>query len=64
MPADVFVTFLPRLVYLALSFTRPFLIQRVMKAIMDKDKSSETCGGLIGATTLVYFGLMVSGISY
>lgn len=60
MPRDAYFAFLPRLIYLALSFSRPFLIQRIMTAVVEHDRSLETVGGLIGATALVYWGLAVS----
>lgn len=50
---------LPRLCFIGFSFSRPFLMQRVIDTVSEGGTSKEVVNGLIGATILIFGGIMV-----
>lgn len=53
------IVFIPRLLYMAFSFSQPLLLQRIVRFIGDSNASTSVRNGLIGATILIYLGLAV-----
>lgn len=51
---------LPRLCFIGFSFGRPFLMQRVMDVVGSGGAPTDVTTGLIGASILVFGGLMLS----
>lgn len=54
---------LPRLCYIGFSFSRPFFMQQVMEVVGGYNKSTSTANGLIGASILIFGGLMVGSMA-
>lgn len=50
----------PRLAHIGFNFAQPFLLLRVVREVGAGNISSDTSGGLIGATALIYIGICVS----
>ncbi|KJZ71929.1 hypothetical protein HIM_08685 [Hirsutella minnesotensis 3608] len=63
MPA-FFAVVIPRLCFLGIKFAQPFLLQRIISAIGQREQSREIVGGLVGATVLIYFGIAISKAYY
>lgn len=57
---DIAFTCIPRLINIAFSFTLPYLMSRILTAVDEEGLSSDTIGGLVGATFLVFSGKAVS----
>lgn len=55
---------IPRLLYGALNFSQPFLINAIINAVSDPSLSNNIAGGLIGATVLIYLGVAISRAWY
>jgi hypothetical protein len=49
-----------RLLFIAFSYTHPFLIRRILQCIDDEEEDEDILNGLIGATALTYLGIAVS----
>ncbi|KAH7198422.1 P-loop containing nucleoside triphosphate hydrolase protein [Fusarium flagelliforme] len=54
----------PRLLRSGFNFAQPFLIQSVIVFVGRKEMSVQISSGLIGATSLIYLGLAISGAWY
>lgn len=54
------IPILPRLCFIGCSFSRPFFMERVIDAVSTNSASSAVTNGLIGASVLIFGGLMVS----
>ncbi|KAK2594831.1 hypothetical protein QQS21_007459 [Conoideocrella luteorostrata] len=54
----------PRLLYIAFSFSQPFLLHRIVSFIGEENPSTSVRNGLIGATVLIYLGQAITKASY
>ncbi|EJP67794.1 canalicular multispecific organic anion transporter 1 [Beauveria bassiana ARSEF 2860] len=52
------IPILPRLCFIGCSFSRPFFMERVIDAVSTNSASSAVTNGLIGASVLIFGGLM------
>lgn len=60
IPFQFLAPIIPRLCFMGFSLSRPFLMQCVIDVVKEGGASPEVVNGLIGATLLVFGGLMIS----
>lgn len=63
LPGSFFSVVPARLLFIAFSYTHPFLIRRTLQYIDDEEDDENILNGLIGATALTYLGVAVSETS-
>lgn len=54
----------PRLLYIAFSYSQPFLIRSILESVQEGTESEDFRNVLIGATALAHIGVAVSKISH
>lgn len=59
-PAHVWTALVATWLNVALSYTQPFIIQRIITAMNEPELDVQTANGLLGATVLSYFAFAVS----
>ncbi|KAJ6785357.1 hypothetical protein PWT90_03232 [Aphanocladium album] len=60
VPWELAKVILPRLIFVMLNFSQPFLLLRVVQVVNNGGIHDKAADPLIGATALVYFGTMIS----